>query len=104
MARKQKYFKDPAQIFSRPRSRLGRIFSKSQDLVKLQKNAILVPTPGQTEQEYLAQSLSKSNYFQFQNQKEFSLSTAQIQSNNFVVMNYQDYITNWNDILKIFKK
>ncbi|MDG2138936.1 MAG: glycosyltransferase family protein [Flavobacteriales bacterium] len=79
-------------------------YSTIMDLVKLQKNAILVPTPGQTEQEYLAQFLSKSKHFQFQNQKEFNLSTAQIQSNNFVAMNYQDHITNWDDILKIFKK
>jgi uncharacterized protein (TIGR00661 family) len=79
-------------------------YSTIMDLVRLQKNAILVPTPGQTEQEYLAQSLSKSKHFQFQNQKEFSLSEAQIQSNNFVAMNYQNHITNWNDILKIFKK
>jgi len=46
MARKQKYFKDPAQIFSRPRSRLNRIFSKSQDLVKLQ-NALRQTFPGE---------------------------------------------------------
>lgn len=79
-------------------------YSTIMDLVKLQKNAILVPTPGQTEQKYLAKFLSKSNNFQFQNQKEFKLSTAQIQSNNFVTINYQDHLTDWDDILKIFRK
>ncbi len=46
MARKPKYFKDPAQMFSRPRSRLNKIFSKSQDLIQLQ-NALRQTFPGE---------------------------------------------------------
>jgi uncharacterized protein (TIGR00661 family) len=42
-------------------SRCG--YTTIMDLVKLQKKAILVPTPGQTEQEYLADYLMKQKLF-----------------------------------------
>ena len=38
-------------------------YSTIMDLVKLGKKAILVPTPGQTEQEYLADYLMEKNIF-----------------------------------------
>ena len=38
-------------------------YSSIMDYVYLQKRAIIVPTPGQTEQEYLAEYLSNKNYF-----------------------------------------
>jgi len=43
------------------------------DLVKLQKKAILIPTPGQTEQEYLAKYLMERIFFYTISQKEFVL-------------------------------
>lgn len=48
-------------------------YTTIMDLVKLKKNAILVPTPGQTEQEYLAKFLMKKNFFYSTSQKNFSL-------------------------------
>lgn len=39
-------------------------FSSIMDLLALHKPALLVPTPGQTEQEYLAQRLSKMKWFE----------------------------------------
>ena len=48
-------------------------YSTVMDLVKLQQKAILVPTPGQTEQEYLAASLMQKKIFYCINQQEFSL-------------------------------
>jgi uncharacterized protein (TIGR00661 family) len=38
-------------------------YSTIMDLIKLSKHAILVPTPGQTEQEYLGDYLSAKNWF-----------------------------------------
>lgn len=55
-------------------SRCG--YSTIMDLVKLQKKAVLVPTPGQTEQEYLAAYLSFRKIFCCIDQKKFSLSHA----------------------------
>ncbi len=52
-------------------SRCG--YTTVMDLVKLQKKAILIPTPGQTEQEYLAKYLMERNFFYTISQKEFVL-------------------------------
>jgi uncharacterized protein (TIGR00661 family) len=48
-------------------------YSSIMDLVKLNKKAILVPTPGQTEQEYLADRLKENDLFGIQLQETFSL-------------------------------
>jgi uncharacterized protein (TIGR00661 family) len=52
-------------------SRCG--YSTVMDLVALQKKSILIPTPGQTEQEYLAKYLYQKNIAYCISQKEFSL-------------------------------
>jgi UDP-N-acetylglucosamine:LPS N-acetylglucosamine transferase len=43
------------------------------DLAALQKKSILVPTPGQTEQEYLAKHLMQNNFAFCVEQKKFRL-------------------------------
>ena len=48
-------------------------YSSIMDYIHLQKKAIIVPTPGQTEQEYLAKYLSDKNYFIAGNQEHFNL-------------------------------
>ena len=48
-------------------------YSTIMDLIAIQKQAILIPTPGQTEQEYLAKYLSQKGYFQTLSQSEFKL-------------------------------
>ena len=55
-------------------SRCG--YSTVMDLVKLQKKAVLIPTPGQTEQEYLAKYLHAQQLFYCINQHDFSLQEA----------------------------
>jgi uncharacterized protein (TIGR00661 family) len=49
-------------------------YSTIMDLVALRQPAILIPTPGQTEQEYLARHLANHPLFTFVSQKLFSLS------------------------------
>ncbi|MEP7164328.1 MAG: glycosyltransferase family protein [Ferruginibacter sp.] len=51
-------------------------YSTIMDLVTLQQNAILVPTPGQTEQEYLAAYLTGKKMFFTCAQENFSLEQA----------------------------
>lgn len=51
-------------------------YSTVMDLVALGKKAILIPTSGQTEQEYLAKYLYKKKYFFSVEQKNFSLPQA----------------------------
>jgi uncharacterized protein (TIGR00661 family) len=51
-------------------------YSSLMDLVSLGKKAIFVPTPGQPEQEYLAQKLKKQGLYYACSQKEFTLQKA----------------------------
>ena len=58
-------------------------YSTIMDLVKLQQKAILVPTPGQTEQEYLAGHLSQQRIFCCTRQADFSLSATVTDAGGF---------------------
>ena len=51
-------------------------YSTIMDVTKLQKKSILIPTPGQTEQEYLANHLLQKQIAFCVSQKEFSLTSA----------------------------
>ena len=62
-------------------SRCG--YSGVMDLMKLQKRSILIPTPGQTEQEYLAKYLMKNKLAFCTSQKKFSLYLALNESSLF---------------------
>ena len=56
-------------------------YSTVMDLFKLQKNAILIPTPGQTEQEYLAKHHQKIHSIYYQKQERINLKKARF---NFI--------------------
>jgi uncharacterized protein (TIGR00661 family) len=51
-------------------------YSSVMDLISLKKRAVLVPTPGQTEQEYLADYLKEKELFYAVSQKNFDLQCA----------------------------
>jgi predicted glycosyltransferase len=51
-------------------------YTTLMDLAVLEKKAILIPTPGQTEQEYLAQYFHEKKIFFSQRQKDFNLDIA----------------------------
>ena len=51
-------------------------YTSVMDLVKLRKKAICVPTPGQTEQEYLTTMYERQGYFLRVNQDELNVETA----------------------------
>ena len=55
-------------------SRCG--YSTVMDLAASKKKSILIPTPGQTEQEYLAKHLMKNNFALCVEQKKFRLKNA----------------------------
>jgi UDP-N-acetylglucosamine:LPS N-acetylglucosamine transferase len=46
------------------------------DLAALGKKALLIPTPGQTEQEYLADFFARQNIFLVQKQDDIDLETG----------------------------
>lgn len=57
-------------------------YSTIMDLAQLNKKALFVPTPGQTEQEYLAEFLMKKNIACFQKQCDFNLKEGLLKANN----------------------
>ena len=58
-------------------------YTTIMDLAKLNKKAILIPTPGQTEQEYLARYLMEKKYFYTVPQKNFLLTEALEKASQF---------------------
>jgi UDP-N-acetylglucosamine:LPS N-acetylglucosamine transferase len=56
------------------------------ELLSLEKKAILIPTPGQTEQEYLAKKLQQQGWCYSVAQNEFNFTKAIKAAENF---NYQ---------------
>ncbi len=62
-------------------SRCG--YTTIMDLIKLQKKAVLIPTPGQTEQEYLAKYLMDNKMFYTTLQKDFDLQRSLEEANIF---------------------
>jgi uncharacterized protein (TIGR00661 family) len=78
-------------------SRCG--YSTVMDLVQLQKKSILIPTPGQPEQEYLARYLSQKKIAYCMPQKEFSLTIALQKARQFPYA--LPYISNENKLEKI---
>jgi predicted glycosyltransferase len=58
-------------------------YSTIMDLVCMGKSAYLIPTPGQTEQEYLARYLEQQGLFLFSEQKDFDLEDAVRRLDNF---------------------
>ncbi|MBL7748357.1 MAG: glycosyl transferase family 28, partial [Chitinophagaceae bacterium] len=58
-------------------------YSSVMDIVTVQKKSILIPTPGQTEQEYLGENLMKKGIALCVHQKQFSLTAALTMANTF---------------------
>lgn len=58
-------------------------YSTIMDLARLEKQAILIPTPGQTEQEYLAQQLMKRGVCYSVSQHNFELEASLKKSSGF---------------------
>lgn len=62
-------------------------YSTIMDLARLQKKAVFIPTPGQTEQEYLAKRLAPTKTAPWFPQDQFSLSKALDSTHDFSGLN-----------------
>ena len=67
-------------------------YTTIMDLIKLSKHAILVPTSGQTEQEYLAEYLMEKKYFYSVAQDQFFITQA--------INNFKNFLFN-NDVFEM---
>jgi len=80
-------------------------YSSLMDLIRLGRNAFLVPTPGQTEQEYLAKHLEKDCCFNWCKQSDFQLDKVEIPCIpvrgrfNDDEKEIDDFIKNWTENL-----
>lgn len=77
-------------------------YTSVMDLTKLHKKAILVATPGQTEQEYLAQYLQEQNLFLSLSQNKFSLHNALQLCNAFPFKNINLNQEKYKERIRIF--
>ncbi|MEP7253551.1 MAG: glycosyltransferase [Ginsengibacter sp.] len=77
-------------------------YTTIMDLVKIKKRAILVPTPGQTEQEYLAEYLMFRKNFLFIGQKNFSIESALIKASQFEFKRREDDMDLYKKIIPEF--
>jgi len=77
-------------------------YTTIMDLVKLGKNAVLVPTPGQTEQEYLAKYLMEKVFFNSVEQDNFSLETVLREALVFETSKAACCMNNYKKVIKTF--
>lgn len=66
-------------------------YSTIMDLITLKKKAFFVPTPGQTEQEYLAKRMHKNGWFNGGKQEHFDVMYALADSNGFEPPFFSEY-------------
>lgn len=81
-------------------SRCG--YSTIMDLMKLQKRAVLIPTPGQTEQEYLALYLGDKNLFIAVSQNDFCLHDILKKVDDFSFSELNPLDSQFDDTIKNF--
>ncbi len=79
-------------------------YTTLMDLVKLNKKAILVPTPGQSEQVYLGEYLMEKGYFYSVAQEKFNLKTALEEVSRFPFKSFQHEqdMSLYKDVVKRF--
>ena len=78
-------------------------YSTIMDIAKLHKKAIFVPTPGQTEQLYLAKYFYDKNRAFAMHQKELDIQHALQKVEHVTALKSDDYEVNWQELLSIFK-
>ena len=77
-------------------------YTTIMDLAKLQKKALLIPTPGQYEQEYLAKRLFKQGRMLFVKQENFNISDL-AEAQNFIGLPEIDQEVNWKQLFCLFE-
>lgn len=78
-------------------------YSTIMDLAKLEKKAIFIPTPGQTEQEYLANQFMQKRICFAQNQNEFDFDKAIAESRNYTGFStIKTATTDWESLFSLF--
>ena len=78
-------------------------YSTIMDLAKLEKKAFFIPTPGQTEQEYLAENFMRERICFAQKQNNFDFEKAINESKNYSGFSRaSNTLTNWEKLFMLF--
>jgi uncharacterized protein (TIGR00661 family) len=77
-------------------------YTTLMDLAKLSKNAFFVPTPGQYEQEYLAERLTQLGFTDSCKQDEFTIEKL-CNVSKFKGLNAMDYEVNFKKLFSLFE-
>ena len=77
-------------------------YTTVMDLVKLKKRSILIPTPGQAEQEYLAKYLLSRKLAYTVSQNEFALGKALKDAEAFPFINFEASMQEYKPVLEEF--
>lgn len=81
-------------------------YSSLMDYYFLGNKALLIPTPGQVEQEYLASKLKKDAFFYSVNQEELNLEKDLAEAGNypgFSELQEEMDLRNWSDLFGLFQ-
>ena len=78
-------------------------YSTVMDIAKLHKKAIFVPTPGQTEQLYLAKYFYDKNMAFAMHQKQLDIQHAFQKAENLSPLTNDNFEVDWHDLLSLFK-
>ncbi len=77
-------------------------YTTIMDLAKVQKKALLIPTPGQYEQEYLARRLQKKSMLPFVKQENFNISNLEVVK-IFIGLPEIKEEQNWKNLFRLFE-
>ena len=78
-------------------------YTTIMDLVKLEKKAFFIPTPGQYEQEYLAKKLKEESLVPYAKQDHFCIENLK-EIENYKGLPFIDTPTNWSELFEVFEK
>ncbi|UQD55310.1 glycosyltransferase [Flavobacterium sp. K5-23] len=78
-------------------------YTSIMDLAKLEKKAFFIPTPGQNEQEYLAEKLQKEGFVPYSTQESFNIENLSEVSFFKGLPNF-DKTIDWPSLFEVFDK
>lgn len=78
-------------------------YTTIMDLVKLEKKAYFIPTPGQYEQEYLAKKLKEEGLVPYSKQDNFSIEDLK-EIENYKGLRLLEIPINWKHLFEVFEK
>jgi uncharacterized protein (TIGR00661 family) len=78
-------------------------YTTIMDLTKLEKKAFFIPTPGQYEQEYLAEKLKKEGLVPFAKQDDFKIENL-LEIKNYKGLPHLDSPTDWTTMFEVFEE